>query len=94
MLFFSKYRRMNQLLNNTENVTKALSYYNMHQEKLYILRLVSTDGKSIVVINHNLAYRTEIYGNRGKLLESYGSWFSPMIAFRIKYLVKKFEKSQ
>lgn len=82
---------MNKLLNNTENIAKASICYNAHQEKLYVLELAGIDGKYIVITNHDLAYRTEIYGSRyrGKILESYGSWFSPVIACRIKYLVNK-----
>jgi len=84
-------------IDDMNNIRDAYYLENIHNQKLYIIYLKPINNIEISITNYGLKYKIEIKKmdaytifNSGEIL--YGSIFSPIISFKIKQVVKQYEK--
>ena len=96
-----KFSRKNILLQieNMDNIKDAYCITNFYNQKLYIVYLKPIDNIEISITNCGLKYKIEIKKADSYTIFSsgetlYSSFFSPIISFKIKQIVKQYENNK
>jgi len=85
------------LIEDIKNIRNAHCVENIYNERVYVIYLNPINDIEISVINCGLKYKIEIKKEReifrsGEIL--YSSNFNPIISFKIKQIVKQYERNK